>query len=150
MNAAPPTAATHLYKGLLYLYPAAFRHEFGDEMVCDFDDATGEAWMGGGWPWVLAFWAIVGADLLRSAAIQWVRSGWPALVGISAASSLSCCVLIAQQLVPRPALTPPRNRSEDEMMLMMLSAVVVFMLIAVTIVVTAAFWALVVRRTRRA
>ena len=150
MNAVPPTAATHLYKALLYLYPAAFRQEFGDEMVCDFDDGTGDAWTAGGWPRVLAFWTIVSADFMWTVLIQWLRSGWPVLVAISATWSLSCCVLLAQQFVPRPELRMPSNRTEEEMMLMMLSAVVVFVLIAVTIIVTAAFWALVVRRTRRA
>ena len=150
MSSAPPSAATHVYKRLLYLYPAAFREEFGDEMICDFDDATGEAWMVGRWPGVLCFWLVVSADFARSVAVQWVRSGWPALVGISATWSLSCCVLIAQQFVPRPEMPQPRTRSEDEMLLMILGAVVVFVVIAVTILVTAAFWALVVRRTRRA
>jgi hypothetical protein len=150
VNSRPPAGAIRLYKRLLYLYPAAFREEFGDEMLDDFADATGEAWMAGRWPHVLALWALIGADFLRSLMLQWVRSGWPALVGISATSSLSYCVLVAQQLAPRPDLGPPRSRSEDEMLLMMFSGVVVFVLIAVTIIVTAAFWALVVRRKRRA
>jgi hypothetical protein len=119
-------------------------------MVGDFDDATCDAWTAGGWPRVLALWTMVSADLMQSVVIQWVFSGWPALVGISATWTLSCCVLIAQQFVPGPEPTQPRSRSDEEMMLMMLGAVVVFVLIAVIIIVTAAFWGLVVRRTRRA
>jgi hypothetical protein len=150
VNAAPLNTAVHVYRALLYFYPPRFRREFSDEMACDFDDATFDAWIGGRWSAVAALWAVVGADFARSVTVQWVRTGWPALVGLSATWSLSCCALIAQQFVPRTEVFVPRTRTEEEMLLMMLASVVVFVLIAVTIIVTAAFWALVVRRTRRA
>jgi len=150
VNFPPLSTAVHVYKVLLHCYPPSFRREFGAEMVCDFDDATLDAWTAGGWSTVGLLWLIVCADFVRTVAMQWIGTGWPALVGVSLAASLSCCALLAQQLVPRASLSIPRTRSEEEMLLIMLAGVVVFVLIAVTIVVTAAFWALVVRRTRRA
>jgi hypothetical protein len=139
----------HIYKALLYLYPAGFRREFGEEMVCDFADGTADARVSGGWRRVIAFWTVVSADLMCSVVAQWIRSGWPAVVTISFTWSLSCCVLIAQQFVPAPELRL-RNRGEDDVVLMVLSGAVVFVLIAVIIVVTASFWTFVVRRRKRA
>jgi hypothetical protein len=150
VNFSPLSTAVHVYQVLLHCYPPSFRREFGAEMVCDFDDASRDAWTAGGWSTVGALWLVVCVDFVRTVAMQWIRTGWPVLVGISLAVSLSCCALLAQQLVPRTNLSLPRTRSEEEMLLILLAGVVVFVLIAVTIVVTAAFWALVVRRTRRA
>ena len=150
MNPSPLGTAVHVYKVLLRFYPPSFRQEYGDEMVCDFDEATFDAWTAGRWPAVAALWMVVCADFGRTVAMQWVRTGWPALIAVSVTWSLSCCALLAQQFVPRTNLSVPRTRSEEEMLLMMLAGAVVFVLIAITIVVTAAFWGLVVRRTRRA
>src|SRR5688572_28506643 len=103
---------TILYKALVHLYPSRFRREFGEEMVCDFDDHTGDAWTAKGWLGVLEFWVVAGADLIWTVPIQWVRSGVPTLVAISATWSTLCCVLIAQQGVPRGAesrMIPPGN-----------------------------------------
>ena len=150
MNPGLLGTAVHVYKALLHVYPPSFRQEFGDEMVCDFDDSTHDAWTAGGWLAVAALWLVVCADYGRTVAVQWVRTGWPVLIGLSVTWSLSCCALIAQQFVPRAELHMPRSRSEEEMLLMMLAGAVIFVLIAITIVVTAVFWALAVRRMRRA
>lgn len=150
MNSAPPEAATYVYKRLLYLYPPSFRHEFGDEMVCDFDDLTHDAWISRQWSGVFAFWAIVSADLLRTLVVQWLRNGVPLLFAVSIAWAVSCCLLIAQQGVPRPGpLMPPENAAE-EMKVLLFGFAVLVVLIAAIIVVTGWFWMQVVRRRRRA
>jgi hypothetical protein len=152
MKSAAPEIATHIYQALLHLYPSAFRREFGDEMVCDFDDATHEAWRLGGWTRVLACWALITGDFIWTALAQWVRTGWPAVAALSATWTTLCCTVIAQQLVPeRPidSLIPPSN-PDQEMIVMLLAVAVVFVLIAATILVTGLFWMQVLRRQRRA
>jgi hypothetical protein len=152
VKSAPPAAATHIYQALLHLYPAPFRREFGDEMVCDFDDATDEAWVLGGWTSVLGCWTLITADFIWTAIVQWLRTGWPAVAALSATWTTLCCTVIAQQIRPDPrefSLIPPKN-PDQEMLVMLLGIAVVFVIIAATIVITGRFWLQVLRRQRRA
>ena len=145
-------SAALLYRGLLHLYPRAFRHEFGAEMACDFEDATTEARNLRGWPGVLAVWGILTADLLRAMTTQWLRTGVPTVVTISAAWTISCCVLIAQQTAPQrdiSLLIPPRVADEEMRILLFGSAVVVLLIVA-TILVAGWFWMSVLKRRSRA
>ena len=84
MSHAPPAVATHIYQACLLLYPAAFRLEFGDEMISDFDEATADAWQHHRWAGLLALWTLVGVDFARTVAIQWLRTGLPLLIALSA------------------------------------------------------------------
>ncbi len=150
MRNAPPAVATHIYQTCLLFYPSAFRLRFGDEMICDFDESTDDAWRARGWSGVVALWLVVGIDLVRTVTIQWLRTGLPALLVVSVAWSTMMCTLIAQQFIARaPVLAPPRN-PDEEMSLMLVGLAVVIVLIAAIILVTGWFWMLVVRRTRRA
>lgn len=152
MKSAPPALASHIYQALLHLYPGPFRREFGDEMVCDFDDATQEAWLTRKWAGVLACWTLITADFIWTAVVQWVRTGWPALAALSATWTTLCCTVIAQQFRPEPralSLIPPKS-ADQEMLVMLLSIAVVFVIIAATIVITGRFWMQVLRRQRRA
>ena len=54
-----------IYRALVYLYPPAFRREFGDEIMCDLDDGARDAWRATRWAGVIAFCAVVGADLVE-------------------------------------------------------------------------------------
>jgi hypothetical protein len=146
----PPAVATHVYQACLLLYPSTFRLEFGDEMVSDFDEATGDAWRMRGWAGVLALWALVVADLVHSAAAQWLRTGLPVLIALSAFWTTMMCTLIAQQLTTRAPILPPPRTPEEEMKIMIFGTAVVVVLIAAIILVTGWFWMLVVRRKRRA
>jgi hypothetical protein len=150
VNHAPPAVATHIYQACLLFYPSAFRLQFGDEMVSDFDEATDDAWQARGWAGVTALWFVIGIDFVGTVALQWVRTGLPAVLVLSVTWSTMMCTLIAQQLVPRaPILAPPRT-PDEEMTIMLVGLAVVIVLIAAVILVTAWFWMLVVRRTRRA
>jgi hypothetical protein len=152
MSSAIAPAVAHLYRALLYLYPSPFRVEFGSEMVCDFEDAMSEALTMRGWSGVFVVWTFVAADLLRTIAIQWLRSGVPTVIAMAATWTISCCVLIAQQSLPRrdaSLLIPPRT-ADQEMQIMLLASAVVVLLIAATVLLTGWFWMFVVKRRSRA
>jgi hypothetical protein len=144
--------AALLYRGLLHLYPPAFRHQFEADMACDFEDATTEAWTMRGWIGVLAVWGILAADLFRAITVQWLRSGVPTAIAMSAIWTISCCVLIARQTAPRrdiPLLLPPRT-ADQEMQILLLGSAVVVLLIVATVLVAGWFWMSVLKRRSRA
>ena len=152
MNSVPPAIGTHVYQALLLLYPSAFRLEFGGEMASDFDEATEDAWRHRRWIGVWAFWALVGADLARTVVAQWLRTGLPTLILLSAMWSTMMCTLIAQQFVPRApmvALLPPRT-ADDEAKILLIAIAALIWVIAAIIAATGWFWMLVIRRKRRA
>ena len=150
MHHAPPAVATYIYQACLLLYPRTFRLEFGDEMVTDFDEATSDAWQHRRWPGVLALWTLVCVDFARTVAIQWLKTGLPALIALSAIWSTMIATLIAQQFVPRAQiLAAPRNPDEEVSILLVGMGVLIW-LIAAVIAVTGWFWTLVIRRKRRA
>jgi hypothetical protein len=147
---APPAVATHIYQACLLLYPATFRVEFGDEMVSDFDEATADAWQDRRWAGVLQLWTLVGVDVVRTVAIQWLRTGLPALIALSAIWSTMMCTLIAHQFVARPPILAPPRTPEEEVSMLLVAVGVFIWLIAAIIAVTGWFWMLVIRRKRRA
>jgi hypothetical protein len=100
MTRVPATVASSIYQALLHLYPPAFRAEFGDEMTLDFEDGTQDAWRARGWPGILSLWAVIGVDMARTALLQWLRTGLPMLILVSAAWSTLLFGLIAQQFLP--------------------------------------------------
>jgi hypothetical protein len=147
-----PAAVARLYRALLYLYPGAFRTEFGGEMACDFEDATLEAWTTRGWTGVLAVWTIVARDLIVTIPLQWLRNGMPAVIVLSAAWTTSFLILIGQERVWRhdmSFLTPPRTADQD-MHILLLGSAVVFVLIVAIVIVTSWFWMWVVKRRTHA
>jgi hypothetical protein len=149
MKSIAMPAAARVYKALLHLYPGAFRSEFGAEMACDFEDATSEALRTGEWSAVLLTWSVVSRDLLFSLPQQWLRTGLPAIFAVSAAWSISCCVLIAQG-VPHNLVTLDTRNPEKELQIMLLGLAVVVLLIAATVLVTGWFWISVLKRRSRA
>ncbi len=150
MHHAPPAVATYIYQACLLVYPATFRREFGDEMVSDFEEATADAWQDRRWVGVLALWTLVFVDFTRTVAIQWLKTGLPALIALSALWSTMIATLIAQQFVPHaPILATPRT-PDEEVSLMLVGMGVLIWLIAAIIAVTGWFWMLVIGRKRRA
>jgi hypothetical protein len=83
--------ATSLYRVALFLYPPAFREEFGDEMLLDFADARQEA-VSASSRVRRSFWWAIAFDLCRSIVWQWLRTGMP-LIGLTAMLCSSCIVL---------------------------------------------------------
>ena len=150
MTNAPPPIATQVYQACVLLYPSTFRSQFGEEMISDFDAATRDAWHSRGWHGVLSLWALVSADLVRSIAVQWFRTGLPALAVLSIVWSIMMCSLVAQQFVPD--YSPPASGQTDDqaLLIMVLGSAVVVLLIVATVIITGCFWMLVVRRRSRA
>src|SRR5712692_10103088 len=59
--------ATAIYRALLHCYPAAFRHEYGDQMLFMFAEQLGEARRTGGRLEPVALWVNVALDALTIA-----------------------------------------------------------------------------------
>ena len=93
MAPAPPLDA-RLYRAALRLCPGAFREDYGAEMAADFDAARAEAAaVGPGAVWTLRL--LLGVDLTRTIAVQWLRTVLPVIGGIAAAGSLALMVGLA-------------------------------------------------------
>jgi predicted permease len=56
-----------LYRALLHVYPAAFRHEYGDQMTAMFGEQLGEARRNGGAMRAAALWLRAATDAMRVA-----------------------------------------------------------------------------------
>ncbi len=59
--------SVRLYRMLLKLYPANFRSEYGDEMLCVFRDSCRERYRTSGRKGVIRLWLPLLADLLANA-----------------------------------------------------------------------------------
>jgi len=82
-----------LYRAALRLCPGEFRRDHGAEMACDFEQARGEAAGGAAGLWALRL--VLGLDLGRTIAVQWLRTGLPAIGCVAAAVSLGLVASLA-------------------------------------------------------
>ncbi len=125
MKRAPLAVAAFLYQTLLHLYPSSFHDQFGSEMAADFEDATEEAWRALGWLGVLQLWPRIGADLIRGVLVQWLRTGLPAVLALSATWSTVMFAIVAHQYVKlEPRLLPIRPAPASEALLLAPLAIV--------------------------
>jgi len=143
-----PSASTHAFEGRLYrvalsLCPVAFRRDHGDEMARDFDEARKEAAADSR----RAIWLLRGCmaiDLVRTLAVQWVRTGLPVIAVASVFPALAIAEGVAA--VARGArVRIPDGLEHEDMLLVLFMAVTCVVLIAMTIVLS--LW--VGRLTRR-
>jgi uncharacterized BrkB/YihY/UPF0761 family membrane protein len=146
---ALPIVATHVYRALVYLYPAAFRRQFASEMASDFRDAMCEAWHEGGWLIVTRLWIHVGRDLLRTAAVQWFRNGTSMVFVLSAAAAAVCGFTITQTL-QRPFQPAALSPVDQDKVVLLFLATLVILLTVIVILFTVSFWLRVPRRSRPA
>jgi hypothetical protein len=146
---AIPAVATNVYRLLVYLYPPAFRREFGSEMACDFEDATCDAWRDGRWLAVVPLWIDIGCDLAWTVAAQWLRNGLPVVPVLSALGTTMFTFAVTGFLWRAPQPVSPHPRNEDEVVLLMLATMVV-LLAAAVITFTVCFWLLVLGRNSHA
>ena len=137
----PPAAVRsldgRLYRAALSLCPAGFRQEHGDEMARDFEEARGEAAATGD----RALWTLrllMALDLVRTAGVQWLRTGLPAIALASILVPLSLAEGLAI-LARRARIRMPADIAQNELLGVLLLAVVAVVLIAMTIVVS--LWA---------
>ena len=125
-------AATRLYRAGLYLYPPAFRREFGAEMGRDFEEATVESWAAGGWRAIIALWTHTSTDLAMTASVQWLRSGLPAIGLVSAVFAL-LTVTVAAQLGRVTVPVPVAEADRDVVAIAFIAMVVLLIIVAVLV-----------------
>jgi hypothetical protein len=137
-------AAARFYRAGLYFYPPAFRREFGAEMGRDFEEATGECWADGGWRAVLGLWMHTSADLAMTAAVQWLRSGLPA-IGLVATFFAFLTVTAAAQL-RRVTVPVPLTEADRDLVTVAVMAIVVLLIIVAILVFNLWFSRSLIRR----
>jgi hypothetical protein len=100
---------TRVYRAALWLCPSGFRREFADEMVRDFDDAHSEVTsMGARDMWPLRL--VMAVDLVRTAGVQWARTGLPVIAVLSLTVALALAQNASvQDLTP---MTEPMTRPD--------------------------------------
>ena len=118
-----------LYRLGLRLCPGEFRRDHSDEMACDFEEARNEAAAAGAQAiWV--FRLLVGADLARTLAVQWLRTGLP-VIGCAA---LLFTLLLANGVASAARFVTARMRVDrlpsDAVGVVLLSAVAVMVIVA--------------------
>jgi hypothetical protein len=132
-----------LYRATLALCPASFLREHGDEMVRDFDEARAEAVAAGERAlWILRL--LIAVDLVRTAGVQWLRTGLP-LIGLTAILVPLAFAEALATLARRATIPMPLDADREEILGVLLLAVIAVVLIAMTIVLS--LW--VGRLTRR-
>lgn len=123
-----------LYRAALALCPAGFRREHGDEMALDFDEACGEAAADGdGALWILRL--LMAVDLLRTFGVQWLRTGFPAVVVASVLVTLALVEGLAT-VARRATIDMPPGVEDEEILGFLFLVVICVMLIATTIALT--------------
>lgn len=140
---APTFLDASSYRAGLRLCPPAFRREYGDQMLQDFEDACREAADGDG---MGRFRLQMGLDLIRTLCVQWFRSGWPVIMLLSVLPMLAAGTGLAR-LVGHANFRIPDNQPDSEAIGLVLIATVTVFLVATTIVLT--LWATRPRRRIR-
>jgi hypothetical protein len=121
-----------LYRAALSLFPAAFRREHGAEMARDFDQARQEA------DSATALWSLracIAIDLVRTLAVQWVRTGLPVI----AIASLLLTLALAEALAVvarRASIRMPAGFAHEDELIVLFMAQISVVLIALTIVLS--------------
>ena len=124
---------SRVYRAALSLCPAGFRRDHGDEMARDFDEARQEAADSTAAIWMVR--ACLSIDLVRTAAVQWVRTGLPVIAVASLVFSLAIAagiVTIAQRVSARM----PSGFEQEETVVVLFMAQISVVLIATTILIS--------------
>jgi len=137
-------AAARIYRAALFLYPPVFRREFGPEMARDFEEATSDSWMAGGWRGVSGLWMHTSADFATSILLLWLRSGLP-LIGAASAILAVLTVTVTAQL-SRVSVPVPLSDADRDLVTITLMAIVVLMIIVAVLVFNLWFSRSLVRR----
>jgi hypothetical protein len=140
-----PSFDGRLYRAALSLCPAGFRRDHGDEMARDFDEARHEAAADGD----RALWflrCLMAIDLVRTLAVQWLRSGVPVIALASTLVPLAIAEALAT-VARRATVRIPHGLEDEEVVTVLFLAVIVVVLIAMTIIVT--HWVAWLTRPRR-
>ena len=121
-----------LYRAALSLLPPAFRREHGAEMARDFDQARQEA------DSASAFWllrACIAIDLVRTLAVQWVRTGLPIIAVLSLVLSIAVAEALAA-IARRASIRMPAGFEHEDELIVLFMAQISVVLIALTILLS--------------
>jgi hypothetical protein len=144
----PPSLDARLYRAALYLYPPAFRRDFGAEMVRVFDEARQETLLSGPGGGLWRFRARMSADLASAIVRQWLKTGWPVVGALSLLYSLTAASALAS-LWRRLPFVLPRGTADADILMLELLAAIVLLLVATTIILTLWFTRPLLYRRRR-
>ena len=120
-----------LYRAVLSLCPAGFRVEHGDELARDFDEGRGEA-LATGDRGLWGFRLLMAVDMLRTFAVQWFRTGLPAMALAAVFLALTLAAGLAS-VARRAAIPMPADQANAEILGVLLLTLTSVMLIAITI-----------------
>ena len=129
-----PSLDGRLYRAALSLCPPGFRQDHGDEMARDFDEARHEAQADGD----RALWflrCLMATDLVRTLAVQWIRTGLPVIALASVVVPLAIAEGLAT-LARSASVRIPAGIEDEEVVTVLFLAVIVIVLIAMTILVS--------------
>lgn len=121
-----------LYRAALTLLPATFRREHGAEMARDFDQARQEADSAGA---SLLLRAGISIDLVRTLAVQWVRTGLPLIAIASSLLSLALAEALAA-IARRTSVRMPDSLEHDDAVVVLFMAEILVVLFAMTIFIS--------------
>jgi hypothetical protein len=122
-----------LYRAALLLFPAAFQHDHGAEMARDFDEAREEARDCGSTRWLLR--CCMAIDLVRTWAVQWVRTGLPVIAVASILLPLAIAEGLAM-LVRSARIRIPDSVEHADMVVVLFMVEISVVLIAMTIFIS--------------
>ena len=127
-----------IYRALLGLYPRAFRREFAFDMIQDFEEASEEVWQNERWKGLMWLWVFTGADVIRTAPLQWVRNG-TLVFGVFAVISAASCAAVVEVLTSRVAYQMQPSSPEREGVLVLIVVTTVVVLVAATVIFSLVF-----------
>jgi hypothetical protein len=135
------------YRFLIFLYPPAFRRDFGIEMTLDFEDTLRDACNARGWSGLASVWLVTFVDLGRTVPLQWIRSPLFA-AGVVSAVSTSLMMYATASLAPRgrPVVTFDSDSPEQ---LIVFFILIVTLLAVIGATITFSLWFLGPLRRRR-
>lgn len=128
------TSAARAYAALLFLFPPAFRRDFGPSMAEDFADLGRDAAAKGGTA-LARYWLRAAADLLVSIPRQWARRpGTWASAGALAGATI--CLQVVRLASPDALLDvrAPAGQ-EEEMLFLVVALTALFPIVAVIMLV---------------
>jgi hypothetical protein len=126
-----------VYRGLVALYPPAFRREFASDMIQDFEDASHEAWANDHWRGVLSLWVFTGFDVMRNVLAQWTRSGALIVTALALMTATSSVAVGLLDLRVRYTMRPSSPERDGVLVLILVTTVVV--IIAATVIFSLIF-----------
>ena len=124
---------SRVYRAALSLCPPGFRRDHGDEMARDFDDARPEAADSTAAIWMVR--ACMAIDLVRTFAVQWVRTGLPVIAVASIVFSLAIAAGIVT-MAQRVSARMPSGFEQEETIVVLFMAQISVVLIATTILIS--------------